>query len=649
MGGKNPTIVLDDADLGLAVRLAVMGGFALTGQSCTATSRVIVEEGIADRFAAALAEAANSLNVGDGLEDGVQMGPAVSEEQLATDLDYVRIGREEGAELLAGGGKAGDGGHFLRPTVFDGVDVHSRLAQEEIFGPVIGIVRARDLDDAIFKANAVGYGLAASVVTNDLRRAMTFVDRIEAGVVKVNEPTTGLALQAPFGGFKQSSANTFKEQGPAARRLLHAHQDGLRHLRLSRAWPAPATPEPCRRRPPQGYSRTMAADGDSERYVLFVTGPSRERLYRRFTSLFDGRDDVDGQDRPPRLRAPPGPARPGRRASAAPPSAAAGVPTGSSRLPKASDAPGGGLPGRRPPLLDLYLPSRFLGAQTFAYTHSRPSRVIVVEVVEMLLMGESINGTRKQVAEAIQARDAEFIKTLAKDQIDAGAGLIDVNGGVAGGDEVADLLWLIDIVMGVTDMQLMVDSANPKALDAGVQAIVDRGGKVPFINSISGEQPRIDAVLPMIEKYKCPVVGLCLSDEGIPPTAEDRFAVAQQIYDLCTGAGLPAEDLWIDPLVMAVSADPSAPGITMETLKLVKERLPVRTTGGLSNVSFGLPNRALLNRTFVAMCAGLGLDGLIVDVRNKQMMATIKSVEALRGEDNFCGSYLKAHRAGILE
>jgi acyl-CoA reductase-like NAD-dependent aldehyde dehydrogenase len=216
MGGKNPTIVLDDADLELAVKLAVMGGFALTGQSCTATSRVIVEDGIADRFAAALAGAANALNVGDGLEDGIQMGPAVSEDQLATDLDYVRVGREEGAELLAGGGRAGDGGFFLRPTVFDGVDIHSRLAQEEIFGPVIGIVRARDLDDAIFKANAVGYGLAASICTNDLRRALTFVDRIEAGVVKVNEPTTGLALQAPFGGFKLSSANTFKEQGPAA-------------------------------------------------------------------------------------------------------------------------------------------------------------------------------------------------------------------------------------------------------------------------------------------------------------------------------------------------------------------------------------------------------------------------------------------------
>jgi len=216
MGGKNPTIVLDDADLDLAVRLVVMGGFALTGQSCTATSRVIVEDGIADRFAAALAEAAAALRVGDGLADGVQMGPAASEEQLATDLEYVQIARDDGAALLAGGGRAGDGGHFVQPTVFDGVDVHSRFAQEEVFGPVIGIVRARDLDDAIFKANAVGYGLAAGVVTNDLRRALTFVDRIEAGVVKVNEPTTGLALQAPFGGFKQSSANTFKEQGPAA-------------------------------------------------------------------------------------------------------------------------------------------------------------------------------------------------------------------------------------------------------------------------------------------------------------------------------------------------------------------------------------------------------------------------------------------------
>lgn len=267
----------------------------------------------------------------------------------------------------------------------------------------------------------------------------------------------------------------------------------------------------------------------------------------------------------------------------------------------------------------------------------------------MLLMGESINGTRKQVAEAIQTRDAEFIKQLALDQVKAGAGVLDVNGGVAGGKEIEDLLWLIDVVRGVTDTQLMVDSASPEALQAGVEAAIANGGKVPFINSISGEQPRIDTVIPLIEKYKCPVVGLCLSDQGIPPTAEDRYEVAARLCKLVTDAGLPPEDLWVDPLVLAISADSGAALVSMAALKLIKERLPVRTTGGLSNVSFGLPNRPLLNRTFVSMCGGIGIDGIIVDVRNVLMMATVRAIEALRGEDAYCGTYLKSHRQGLLD
>lgn len=216
MGGKNPMIVLNDAAIDTAVKLAVMGGFGLTGQACTATSRVIVEEGIADAFAAALSEAAANLVVGDGLESGTQMGPAVSQDQLQTDLEYVTIGQREGAKLLAGGDVARDGGHYVKPTVFDFVEPMMRIAQEEIFGPVISIIRARDFDDAVEKANAIGFGLSAGVVTNNLQRAFQFANRIDAGVVKINEPTTGLALQAPFGGFKQSSANTFKEQGQAA-------------------------------------------------------------------------------------------------------------------------------------------------------------------------------------------------------------------------------------------------------------------------------------------------------------------------------------------------------------------------------------------------------------------------------------------------
>lgn len=216
MGGKNPMVVLDDAPIDKAVSLAVTGGFGVTGQACTASSRVIVEEAVADEFASALSQAARSLKVGYGLEEGIQMGPAVDQSQLETDLEYIQVGRDEGAKLLAGGDRAGNGGYFVQPTVFDNVDSSMRIAQEEIFGPVISIIRVRDLDEAVQKANDIEFGLSAGVVTNDLQRAFEFANRIDAGVVKVNEPTTGLALQAPFGGFKHSSANTFKEQGEAA-------------------------------------------------------------------------------------------------------------------------------------------------------------------------------------------------------------------------------------------------------------------------------------------------------------------------------------------------------------------------------------------------------------------------------------------------
>ena len=220
MGGKNPIIVLKDANIDKAVSLAVAGGFGLTGQACTASSRAIVEESIALDFVAALTTAARNLKVGNGLAGGIQMGPAVSQDQLTTDLEYMEIGQKEGAKLLTGGNdgnrQTGQKGFYVQPTVFDHVEPQMRIAQEEIFGPVISVIRAKNFDDALEKANNIGFGLAASVVTNDLQLAFQFANRIEAGVVKINEPTTGLALQAPFGGFKHSSANTFKEQGQAA-------------------------------------------------------------------------------------------------------------------------------------------------------------------------------------------------------------------------------------------------------------------------------------------------------------------------------------------------------------------------------------------------------------------------------------------------
>src|SRR5271157_94380 len=216
MGGKNPLVIMDDADLKLAVDLVVRGGFGLTGQACTSTSRVIVHQGIVAPFSQALQEAAFSLKIGNGLESGTQMGPAVNQNQLETDLKYIQIGQDEGAKLLVGGKRDREGGYFIQPTVFDQVDPSMRIAREEILGPVISMLHATDLEDAIAKANAIAFGLSAGIVTRDLHNAFRFANQVEAGVVKINEATTGLALQVPFGGFKQSSANTFKEQGPAA-------------------------------------------------------------------------------------------------------------------------------------------------------------------------------------------------------------------------------------------------------------------------------------------------------------------------------------------------------------------------------------------------------------------------------------------------
>ncbi len=220
MGGKNPTIVLADADLDLAARLVAIAGFGLTGQACTATSRVIIERSVADAFAAKLIEKAKAIVVGNGLKPGVTMGPAVSKQQLSGNLNYVDVAVSEGAQLLYGGQRLTEGelgnGHFMQPTVLGNVKPAARIACEEVFGPVIGIIPVENFDEALAVANSVDVGLSASIVTRDLKKAMLYTERIEAGVVKVNQISTGLALQAPFGGVKKSSTDSFKEQGASA-------------------------------------------------------------------------------------------------------------------------------------------------------------------------------------------------------------------------------------------------------------------------------------------------------------------------------------------------------------------------------------------------------------------------------------------------
>jgi aldehyde dehydrogenase (NAD+) len=220
MGGKNPTIVLADADLDLAARLVAIAGFGLTGQACTATSRVIVEKSVAEAFTAKLVEKAKAIVVGNGLKTGVTMGPAVSQAQLEGNLSYVKIAQEEGATVAFGGQRLTEGelahGYFMQPTVLTNVKREARIACEEVFGPVVGIIPVENFDEALAVANGVDVGLSASIVTRDLKKALLYTEKIEAGVVKVNQISTGLALQAPFGGVKKSSTDSFKEQGATA-------------------------------------------------------------------------------------------------------------------------------------------------------------------------------------------------------------------------------------------------------------------------------------------------------------------------------------------------------------------------------------------------------------------------------------------------
>jgi aldehyde dehydrogenase (NAD+) len=224
MGGKNPTIVLGDCDFKAAVENVVNAAFFSTGQKCTATSRAIVEASIYDQFVEAVVERTKRLKVGDGMKPGVEIGPAVDEGQLETNLKYIEIGRAECGEPLCGGkrltgagpnGESYDDGYYVEPTVFAGVTEQMRIAQEEIFGPVLAIMKAENFEDALRIANNTPFGLSASVQSTNLSRVFEFVYRMEAGLLTVNLPSAGVEYQLPFGGTKDSSFGP-KEQGPAA-------------------------------------------------------------------------------------------------------------------------------------------------------------------------------------------------------------------------------------------------------------------------------------------------------------------------------------------------------------------------------------------------------------------------------------------------
>ena len=218
MGGKNPVVVLRDADLELATESTVISAFGSSGQRCTSTSRVVVEDAIADQFVEMIVERTRKMKVGNGVDPDVIVGPLVDEQQLKTVLHYLAIGKKE-ARLLIGGermeGQDYDKGYFVAPTVFDHVAWDSVIAQEEIFGPVISVIRVPDFEEALRVANSVKYGLSSSIYTRDANRIFEFIDRVESGITHVNAPTMASEVQLPFGGIKATGVG-MREMGRAA-------------------------------------------------------------------------------------------------------------------------------------------------------------------------------------------------------------------------------------------------------------------------------------------------------------------------------------------------------------------------------------------------------------------------------------------------
>ena len=264
----------------------------------------------------------------------------------------------------------------------------------------------------------------------------------------------------------------------------------------------------------------------------------------------------------------------------------------------------------------------------------------------MIIIGEKINGTRKAVAAAIRERDADFIQQLALSQIDGGCNYLDVNTGTTPEREPDDMAWLVTTVQAVTDLPLCLDSANPMALKAGLELVKT----TPIINSVSGEKQRINDVLPLVVQYKTAVILLSLDDtSGIPSTSQGRMEIVHRLAGLAKAGGAEEHQLFIDPLVTAISTGDQNATITYDSIRLVRAAYPAaHITCGLSNISFGMPLRSLINQTFMAMCIQMGLDSAILDPNDRNLMGVLLASEMLMGKDKYCQKFSKAFRANRI-
>lgn len=265
----------------------------------------------------------------------------------------------------------------------------------------------------------------------------------------------------------------------------------------------------------------------------------------------------------------------------------------------------------------------------------------------MIIIGELINGTREPVREAILARDEATLAELAIRQAEASADYLDCNVGMVGAAEAEQMDWLVRLVAEATDLPVCIDTAGPEAMRAGLEAY--EGDAPPICNSITLERERLERFLPIIADRNVRVVALAMTDEGVPQGVQGRLDAAVRLAEELAAAGVRAGDIFIDPVVTPLSVDPQGARVAMDAIREITAALPgCHTVCGVSNVSYGLPRRTLLNRVFLCQAIAAGLDSAILDPLDQGVMSAACAAEALAGRDEWCAGYLRAYRRGVL-
>lgn len=266
----------------------------------------------------------------------------------------------------------------------------------------------------------------------------------------------------------------------------------------------------------------------------------------------------------------------------------------------------------------------------------------------MIFIGEKINGTRKMVQQAILDRDAPYIEQVATSQAQAGADYLDINAGTSPTREGEDMLWLIDTVQKVTDVPICIDSSSPEVLALAI----DRVAKTPMVNSINADPARLEAFIPLIHKKGCAVIALAMDESvsGMPKNQEERQHNVDKIMKATRTAGIADSQVFIDPLIMAVATDNDAGLGAVGMIRWIRENYPeAHITGGFSNISFGMPERAVVNRTFLTMAMMAGADAAVIDPTSTAVIQAVKATDMLLGKDRFCRKYTKAAKDGFVK